>query len=588
MAVLLSVSGLAKAHEGRQLFSGLSFGLSDTDRLGVAGANGSGKSTLLGILAGEAEPDAGEVTAVSGLRVSALAQNPRLAPEATVLELASAPGVPEHEVRAVLDRLGFADPGARVGELSGGQRRRAALARTLARPADLLILDEPTNHLDADTVEWLEAHLRRRPGGLVLVTHDRYLLEHLTNRMLELDRGGAYWHDGSYSDLLEAKARRLEAAAQAEQRRQNLLRTELAWLRRGAQARSSKPKFRLDQAAALLASGPAKEAAPLQLGTGRRRLGRDVLELAGAGVRFGDRTVLRDVDLLVGPGDRIGIVGPNGAGKTTLLRVLTGRLAPTSGTVRQGPTVEIGFYEQEPADPVVPHPTDRRVIDAVTEIAREIPLADGSSISATTLAGRFGFDARLQSASVPLLSGGERRRLELLRTLMAAPNVLVLDEPTNDLDLDTLAALEDHLDGFRGTLLVASHDRYVLDRLCDVFYGIEPDGTVRKYPGEWATYRELAAQAARRAAPAPARRTGDTRPARPSRPPTAGRQLRDLEARMDRLIRRRDQLNAALTDLHAGAGPADFQEAARLGRELEDVLGELRSVEDRWLELADT
>jgi ATP-binding cassette subfamily F protein uup len=581
MAVLLTVSGLSRSFEGRVLFRDLSFGLSDTDRLGVVGANGSGKSTLLRVLAGDAEPDTGTVTLASGTRISYLAQNPAVDPAQTVLHLVRTAEVAEHEAKAILDRLGFPDAatGRRVGELSGGERRRAALARGLARPSDLLVLDEPTNHLDADTVEWLEGELRKRRGALLLVTHDRYLLEHLTNRMLELDRGGAFTHDGSYSDLLAAKAARAEAASAAEQRRRNLARTELAWLRRGAQARSSKPKFRLQQAAALLADTPAKEAGPLQLGTGRRRLGRDVLELRGVGVAFGDRTVLRDVDLLVGPGDRVGIVGPNGAGKTTLLRVLTGRLAPTTGTVKRGSTVEIGWYEQEPSDPALSNPSDRRVLDAITEIAREIPLADGSAISAATLAGRFGFDARLQSASVPLLSGGERRRLELLRALMAAPNVLVLDEPTNDLDLDTLAALEDHLDGFTGTLLVASHDRYVLDRLCDVFYGIGPDGTVRQYPGDWATYRELSARAAATARPVPGR-TGDTRAARSPRPPTAGKALRELETRMDRLSRRRDELVAALDGV-------DFQEAARIGRELEEVVDELRTVEDRWLELAD-
>jgi ATP-binding cassette subfamily F protein uup len=252
--------------------------------------------------------------------------------------------------------------------------------------------------------------------------------------------------------------------------------------------------------------------------------------------------------------------------------------------VKRGSTVEIGWYEQEPSDPALVNPNDRRVIDAIVEIAREIPLADGSAISATALAGRFGFDARLQSASVPLLSGGERRRLELVRALMAAPNVLVLDEPTNDLDLDTLAALEDHLDGFTGTLLVASHDRYVLDRLCDVFYGIGPDGSVRQYPGDWATYRELAAASARSTAAAarPAGgRTGDTRAPRSPRPPTAGKALRELETRMERLTRRRDELVAALDGV-------DFQEAARIGRELEEVVDELRAVEDRWLELADT
>jgi ABC transport system ATP-binding/permease protein len=596
---VITVSGLAKGYEGRVLFRDLSFGLSEADRLGIVGANGSGKSTLLKVLAGLEPADAGRVTRASGARIGYLPQNPVFDPGATVLALASVDDheVAEHQVRAVLDRLGFTTPDTtRAGELSGGQRRRVALARALVAPSDVLILDEPTNHLDADTVEWLEQHLRRRPGGLVLVTHDRYLLERVTTEMLELDRSGAFWHDGSYSALLEAKAARSQATDAAEARRQNLLRKEIAWLRRGAQARSTKPKFRVEQAKALMGNTPDKAAAPLQLGTGRRRLGNDVVELTGVTMTYGSgvgsgaggapgpgRTVLRNVDLLIGPGDRIGIVGPNGAGKTTLLNVLTGRLVPTAGTVRIGTTVEWGLYDQE----LTVEPVAKRAIDAVTEIARTVPLADGTTVPATTICERFGFDNRLQGSSIALLSGGERRRLALLQVLIGAPNVLVLDEPTNDLDVDTLSALEDHLDGFSGTLLVASHDRFVLDRLCDTFYGVEPDGRVVKYPGDWESYRELTAARGGATGTGKPNAVTTAKAAAASNPKPAkssgGRELRDLESRIAKLTRQRDQLAAKLE-----AVGSDHEAMTRLGREIHDVIEALTAAEDRWLELADS
>ncbi len=596
---MITVSGLSKGYEGRVLFRDLSFGLATTDRLGIVGANGSGKSTLLKVLAGLQPADTGRVTRASGARIGYLPQNPVFDPTATVLALASVADdheVAEHQVWAVLDRLGFSSPDTTTaGELSGGQRRRVALAKALVAPSDVLILDEPTNHLDADTVEWLEQHLRRRPGGLVLVTHDRYLLERITTEMLELDRSGAFWHDGSYSALLEAKAARSQATDAAEARRQNLLRKEIAWLRRGAQARSTKPKFRVDQAQALMANSPDKAQAPLQLGTGRRRLGNDVVELMGVTVTYGTgssaRTVLRNVDMLVGPGDRIGVVGPNGAGKTTLLNVLTGRLAPTAGTVRIGTTVEWGLYDQE----LTVEPVSKRAIDAVIEIARTVPLADGTTVPATTICERFGFDNRLQGSSIALLSGGERRRLALLQVLIGAPNVLVLDEPTNDLDVDTLSALEDHLDGFAGTLLVASHDRFVLDRLCDTFYGVEPDGRVVKYPGDWASYRELtaarggatgAAKPNAVSAPqaVPATNTKPAKSANPAKPSASsgGRELRDLETRIAKLTKQRDQLAARLESVGA-----DHEAMTRLGREIHTVIESLTAAEDHWLHLAD-
>ncbi|MBN2623528.1 MAG: ABC-F family ATP-binding cassette domain-containing protein [Acidimicrobiales bacterium] len=567
---VLSASGLTHGHEGRTLFADLAFGLSDDDRVAVVGPNGSGKSTLLRIVAGEIVPGAGEVVTRTGARIGHLAQTPTLPAGTSALAVVrAAPGAADHEAAALLDRLGI-PPDADVATLSGGQQRRVSLARTLVEPADLLILDEPTNHLDADTIDWLEGELGRRACGLLFVTHDRYLLERLTTRMLDL-HDTPTWVEGSYADVLEARLARQEHRAKAEQTRRNLLRKELAWLRRGPKARTSKPKFRLEQARALMESTEVGEAPQLDLGTGRRRLGTQVLEAEDVTVRYGDQTVLDGVDLHLGPGDRIGVVGPNGAGKTTLLRVLAGQHDPDAGTVAWGPTVELGVYDQQ----AMVAPRDVTVIDTITAIAEWIPLATGERLSASALAERFGFAGPLQRASVARLSGGERRRLALLHMLVAAPNVLLLDEPTNDLDIDTLQRLEDHLDGFRGTLVVASHDRFVLDRLTDELVAVE-DGRLVRYL-DWPAYRD--AHAERRAAPPPrpgrsSGSAGDNRRRQQQR-----RQVRALEQRIGKLTEQRDALHVAL----ARVGD-DYERAAELDRALRVLAGELERAEEAWLE----
>ena len=567
---VLSASGITHGYEGRTLFADLAFGLSDTDRVAIVGPNGSGKSTLLQIVAGVVEPDAGEVVRRAGARISHLPQAPTLAPGTSAIDVVQgSPGAAAHEAAALLDRLGI-PPDADVGALSGGQQRRVSLARTLVEPADLVILDEPTNHLDADTIDWLEGELGRRACGLLFVTHDRYLLERLTTRMLDL-HDTPTWIDGSYADVLEARLARQEHRSKAEQTRRNLLRKELAWLRRGPKARTSKPKFRVEQAQALMESTEVGEAPQLDLGTGRRRLGSQVLEAEVVTVRYGDHTVLDGVDLHLGPGDRVGIVGPNGAGKTTLLRAIAGQLTPDAGTVAWGPTVELGAYEQQASVP----PRDVTVLETVTDIAEWIPLANGERLSASALAERFGFAGPLQRASVARLSGGERRRLALLHMLVAAPNVLLLDEPTNDLDIDTLQRLEDHLDGFRGTLVVASHDRFVLDRLTDELVAVE-DGRLVRYL-DWASYRE--AHAARRAA-APPRSGGTSRSAHDNRRRQAQRrEVRALEQKVEKLTEQRDALHVAL----AGVGD-DYERAAELDRALRVLSAELERAEEAWLE----
>ncbi len=564
---VLSASGLTHGYDGHTLFADLAFGLTTDDRVAIVGPNGSGKSTLLRIVADDITPDGGEVVRRAAARISYLPQELEASGTIAREVVLATPGAQPHEADALLSRLDVA-PDAPIEALSGGQRRRVALAGALVLPSDLLILDEPTNHLDADTIDWLEDELRRRAGGLLFVTHDRYLLERLTNRMLDLHDTPS-WVEGSYADVLEARLDRQQARDRNERARRNLLRKELAWLRRGPKARTSKPRFRVEQATALLEDTPAAERSELDLGTGRRRLGSQVLEASGITVAFGDHTVLDGVDLEVGPGERVGIVGRNGAGKTTLLRVLSGELTPDAGVVTWGSTVERGVYEQQARAAA----SDLIVLDTITDVSEWIPLANGERLRASSLAERFGFDARLQRSPVSTLSGGERRRLALLHLLVAAPNVLLLDEPTNDLDIDTLQRLEDHLDGFRGTLFVASHDRFVLERLTDRLIAVE-DGRLVEHL-DWESYREAhaAGTTARTITPAPDR--GAANRERQAR----RKEIRSLETRLERLQAQKLALEQALARV-----ADDYERAADLGRALAHVERELDEVEDAWLE----
>jgi ABC transport system ATP-binding/permease protein len=577
---LVSIDRVSASVEGRTLFADVSFGLSSEHRVGLVGPNGSGKTTLLRMLAGERAPDAGQIVARTGLRVAFLAQDPRLA-DLPALEavLDADPTARPDEGERLLAALRV-DPEHRTGQMSGGQRRRVDLARTLLPPADLLVLDEPTNHLDVDTIDWLEEELRRRTGAVVMVTHDRYVLERVTDRMLDLvpptthEEGRVLWHDGSYSSLLEARAERATARQRASLRASNLLRKEVAWLKRGPKARSSKPKFRTEQVEVLRdAARGDEEAAPLDLGSGRRRLGNDVFELRGVSLRRGAHQVLDGLDLGIGPGERVGVVGPNGGGKSTLLHVLAGRLPVDAGEVKVGSTVQLGIYEQTAGAGL---DAGRTVLDSVLDIAPHVPLADGTTLPAHRLAERFGFDGQLQRTPIGLLSGGERRRVALLHLLVDAPNVLLLDEPTNDLDLDTLAVLEDHLDGFTGTLVVASHDRFTLDRLTDRTLAIA-GGRVTEHL-DWAGHRAAATPVAGPAA--------GTRPSAPGRSSldnkqrqAARKQVRQLETRVATLTEQRDRLHA---DMVAAATEPDRLRA--LQSELDTVAAELARVEEDWLE----
>src|SRR5690348_15634461 len=485
---LVSLERVTKAHGTTVLLDDVSLGVAAGERIGVVGRNGSGKTTLLSVLTGAEEPDSGRVTRRGDLAVGVLDQSGTLPPGTTVRDvvLPASTFAAEHEwaadpaVRSVLtglelDRLGLDAP---VAPMSGGERRRVALAAQLIRPLDLLVLDEPTNHLDVEGVAWLAEYVKSRVGALVVVTHDRWFLDEVCSTTWEVAEGKVFAYEGGYSAYTLARAERARIAAVTEERRLNLVRKELAWLRRGPPARTSKPRFRIEAAEALIADEPPPRESMALKGFAARRLGRTVYDVEDVDYAIGDRELFRDLTWHVGPGDRIGVVGVNGAGKTSLLRLLVGELEPAAGRVVRGQTVASAYLSQH----VTELPGRLRVLEAVQEVAR-IARIGNQEISASSLAERFGFPPSRQWTPVGDLSGGERRRLQLLRLLMAEPNVLLLDEPTNDLDIDTLTALEDLLDSFAGTVLVVSHDRYFVDRVCDTVVALMGDGTIAALPG---------------------------------------------------------------------------------------------------------
>jgi ABC transport system ATP-binding/permease protein len=574
---LVSAEGLVKRYAEKTVLDGVTVGVGAGERVGVIGVNGSGKSTLLRVLAGEEEPDQGRMVHANDCRIAYLSQDPSVPEDRTLVEVvAGRDASPEvqADARGLLHHLGMPDAEQPVGARSGGERKRIALARTLVADADLLVLDEPTNHLDVDMIEWLEARLLGHQGALLLVTHDRYLLDRVATRIVELHDAGLHTHAGGYASYLEARILRVEQAEARERKRQARARVELAWLRRGPRARTSKSKFRVEQAHALLTGDEGTEQAGLAIDLPARRIGSKVVNLHNAGRRYGNRWVLEGVDWKLQPGERAGLVGPNGAGKTTLLRLIAGLDEPDAGSVRHGSTVHVGWYGQDLAS----IPPRTRVLDAVREVVLETNTVEGITLSADQLLERFLFTREAQKAYVSELSGGERRRLELLRVLADAPNLLLLDEPTNDLDLDTLAVLEEFLDGWAGALVVATHDRFFLDRVCDDVYALT-DGRLRHHPGGWEAYR-----AARVEADRPARREPRGRPPQRERVRrltyNEQRELAILSERVPSLEQRKAELEAALRD-----EGEDFAAAGALGEELTAVLAELERAETRWLEL---
>ncbi len=488
---ILTVDNITKSYGVRKIFDGASFFLQEGEKDGIIGINGTGKSTLLKIIAGLEETDDGTVIKANHCLVRYLPQNPEFAPEETVLEavlrgnrVEENAGTIEADAKSMLTKLGVTEFDQPCGQLSGGQRKRLALVSVLLSPAEILLLDEPTNHLDNSMSDWLEEQLRSRKGAMIMVTHDRYFLDSVTDRILELDKGKIYSYDANYSGYLELKMQREEMAQASEKKRLNILRNELAWVQRGARARSTKQKARLQRFEELKnVKGPVTDG-KVELTSAASRLGRTTVEIENVSKSYGDKVLIRDFTYLFGKDDRVGFIGPNGSGKTTLMKMILGEVAPDSGHIEIGQTVKLGYYAQE-IDDTMMHP-EQRVIDYIRDVAEYIITEDGQ-ITAARMLERFLFSGEDQYGQLGKLSGGERRRLQLCKVLMGAPNVLILDEPTNDLDIATLQVLEDYLDTFPGIVIVVSHDRYFLDRVVRRIFALE-DTRMVQYEGGYTDY----------------------------------------------------------------------------------------------------
>lgn len=495
---ILTAENLTKSFGVRKVLAGASFSLQEGEKVGVIGINGTGKSTLLRILAGLEEPDEGKIIKANHIKVGFLPQNPEFVPGETVLEavlrVVGTEANREHietDAKSMLTRLGVSEFGELCDHLSGGQRKRLALVAALLSEADLLILDEPTNHLDSEMSGWLEETLRKRRGAVVMVTHDRYFLDSVTNRIIEVDKGAIYSYQTNYAGFLELKLQREEMALSSEKKRQNILRNELKWVQRGAQARTTKQKARLERFEELKNADAPVTDGRVEISSAVSRLGRTTVEIENVSKAYGDRCLIRDFTYYFGKDDRVGFVGKNGCGKTTLMRLLTGELQPDSGTVTVGQTVKIGYYSQEVGSGEMP--PHKRVIDYIRDVAEFVDTPEGK-VSAAKMLERFLFAGEDQYGLLGKLSGGERRRLYLCKVLMEAPNVLILDEPTNDLDIATLQVLEDYLDSFQGIVAVVSHDRYFLDRTVRRVFAFEDDGRLTQYEGGYTDYRQKAEQ----------------------------------------------------------------------------------------------
>ena len=531
--MILTIENLCKTYGEKVLFNNVNFSLSDGDKVGIVGVNGTGKSTFIKVIASIVPKDSGTITTGKNTKISYLEQDKVFEPEHTVLmevfkgtqplmralydyELALQASQKnpqdmdlqkkiitlsskidelngwqlESDAKTILTKLGIMDFSAKTKTLSGGQQKRLALATALIQPCDLLLLDEPTNHLDSETIAWLEEYLRKLKTALIMVTHDRYFLDSVATKILELDKGNSYIYTGNYTQFLELKNQRLEREEASEQKRQNFLRNELKWIRRGAQARSTKQRARIQRFEEVKNQKVNIDHSKIEIGMATSRLGRTVIELENVNYAVDDKTIVKDFTYTVLRNDRIGILGPNGSGKTTLLNIIAGKLAPTSGTVTIGQTVKIGYFTQKN----VAMDEKLRPIEYIKEEANYLTLADGTKLSASQLMERFLFPGTLQWTPIAKLSGGEKRRLYLLRILMSAPNVLLLDEPTNDLDLETMSILEEFIDNFNGAIIFVSHDRFFIDRLADKVFVYQKDGSLRQYPGGYSYYKGIEEQ----------------------------------------------------------------------------------------------
>lgn len=606
--ILLNAEKISKGYSDRQLLDGCSLAVGEGDKIGLIGVNGTGKSTLLKVMAGVDFPDSGTVTRSGGVRVAYLPQNPEFAPETTVLqqvmtgvaidkarakEAKVVQQADEYQCKSILTQLGLSDYDQPIGQLSGGQKRRVALACALAAESEVLILDEPTNHIDSEMVDWLESYLKRYQGAILMVTHDRYFLERVVNRIVELDRGKLYSYPANYSQYLELKAQREEMALATERKRQSLYRKELAWIQRGARARSTKAQFRVDRFEELKKPGYVPDQSKLEVSALSSRLGKKIIEIEQISKSFDGKVLVKDFSYNLLKGDRVGIIGPNGYGKTTLVRMICGLLEPDQGRIVRGETVRIGYFSQESFagedfDPTV------KAIDYIRHISQEIQTPEGT-LTAAQMMEKFLFPVDLQYTEIGRLSGGERRRLYLLRVLMEAPNVLVLDEPTNDLDIETLSVLEDYLEQFPGVVIAVSHDRYFLDKLMNHVFVLVGNGEVRHYTGGYADYRADVASERQRLA---AQQRLDSQPLPNSSPKkTSGgrshqeklkfsfKEQREYEE-IDGVIAGLEE-KIAQTEALIAQNASDYAALQELTAEKEELEAQLTAKMERWVYLND-
>ncbi|WP_068814591.1 ABC-F family ATP-binding cassette domain-containing protein [Phormidesmis priestleyi] len=633
---LLTLRSIKKDFGIKELLRDASFTVEEGDKVGLIGTNGSGKSTLLKMIAGLESIDAGQRLVNPSARLIYLPQQPEIDENHTVLEQVFADSgeqmalVREYEelsdklahgqgdqnqimarfsevsekmdstgaweletnAKIILTELGIEDLSARIGDLSGGYRKRIALATALLSQPDMLLMDEPTNHLDALSVEWLQSYLNRYRGALLLITHDRYFLDRVTNRILEIDRGDLFAYSGNYSYYLEKKVLAEESAASTQRKHQGVLRRELEWLSRGPKARSTKQKARIDRVHEMRDREFKQDNGKVEIATAGRRIGKKVIEITNVSKSFGDRVLIKDFTYEFSPDDRVGIIGANGAGKSTLMNLVTGRLAPDSGTVEIGSTIHIGYFDQHSEDLLNSLNQDQRVIDYLKETAELVTLADGTVITASQMLEKFLFPGSQQYSPIHKLSGGEKRRLFLLQVLLSAPNVLILDEPTNDLDVQTLAILEEYLEDFNGCVIVVSHDRYFLDRTVNTIFSLEPGGNIRQYPGNYSIYLDY------KKAEEDAEKIGATsqKSVKPSVQPAVAtatktrklsykekREFETLEAQIPQLEAEKVEIEKTL---HRNP-PDGFSAVEKLSARMAELERAIETSTERWLELAE-
>ena len=620
---IASIENLKKTYGVKTLFNQLSFSIADTDKIGVIGVNGSGKTSLLRIIGNLDSPDAGEVKFFGTKRVEILSQDPDLDPDTTVLSqvfsanspemnlvrdyestLAALEDAPEDaalqkrlmslsqciddenlwnlksQVETILSQLGIHDYHKKIGQLSGGQRKRVAMASALLTPCDLLILDEPTNHLDNDTIAWLENYLLNRKGALLMVTHDRYFLDRVVTRTIELDKGNLYEYTGNYSDFLEQKANRREAQTAIEAKRQNLYRRELAWIRRGARARTTKQKARIQRFDEIKERATDLSESQMEISVGFSRLGKKVIEIEHLSKSFGPQQIISDFSMILGPSERIGIIGKNGYGKSTLLNLLAGKLKPDGGTITLGDTVKLGYFSQESEDMDL----SLRAIDYIREKAEVMENSRGETVTAAQMMELFLFDKNSQWVYISELSGGERRRLYLLGILMMAPNVLLFDEPTNDLDIDTLTILEAYLDEFQGSVLTVSHDRYFLDRTCEQIFSLDGKGQITTQTGNYSDYIKKH--------PLTGLATKDNSPEQPEKKSAAPASEKPKTRKPGLTYKEKREQEALLLDLEAKDQRLDFvtKKLAEITKDytvLQELAEEKAVLEEELLEIMD-